>query len=93
MLSRVVVERYFGQALEWLERRRAEPPEWSELLDIGDFILYLTPAELEQLEADLEELVEPYRQRLEDPEARPPGARGINFIRFLLPLPGEPEEA
>lgn len=29
MLSRVVVERYFAQALEWLERRRTEPREWA----------------------------------------------------------------
>lgn len=91
MLSRVVVERYFAQALEWLERRRTEPREWADLLDIGDEILYLTPAELQELEADLRELLEPYRRRLEDPESRPEGARAIDFIRFLLPMPGEPE--
>ncbi len=93
MLSRVVVERYFAQALAWLERRRTEPPEWADLLDVGDVILYLTAAELAELEQGLRELVEPYRRRLEDPESRPEGARGVNFIRFLLPLPGEPEEA
>lgn len=92
MLSRVVVDRYFRQAIEWLEHRRSEPREWADLLDIGDFILYLTASELEELEAGLHELVEPYLERLEHPEARPEGARGVNFIRFLLPLPGEPAE-
>lgn len=63
-----------------------------DLLDIGDSILYLTAAELEELEDGLRELLEPYQHRLNDPESRPEGARGVNFIRFLLPMPGEPEE-
>jgi DNA-binding transcriptional ArsR family regulator len=93
MLSRVVVERYFEQAIEWLERRRSEPPEWAEIGDAGDRILYATPAELEQLDAGLQELLEPFEERLQDPASRPPGARAVNFIRLVLPLPDEPAEA
>lgn len=92
MLSRVVVERYFGQAIEWLERRRTEPPEWAEAGDVGDRILYATPAEVEELQANLAELLEPFQERLENPAARPDGARAVNFIQLTFPLPGEPGE-
>lgn len=92
MLSRVVVERYFEQALEWLERRRTEPPEWAEVADIGDRILYVTPAELEELDERIGELLEPFRERLEDPLARPQDARPVNLIQLLLPLPADPGE-
>lgn len=90
MLSRVVVERYFEQALEWLERRRAEPPEWLAIEDIGDRVLYATPAELKQLDERISELLDPFIERLEDPEARPEGARPVNLIQLVFPLPDEP---
>jgi DNA-binding transcriptional ArsR family regulator len=92
MLSRVVVERYFEQALEWLERRRSEPPEWADVADVGDRILYVTPEELRELDERLDALLEPFRERLEDRAARPEGARPVNLIRLLLPLPDEPAE-
>jgi DNA-binding transcriptional ArsR family regulator len=92
MLSRVVIKRYLDQALEWLERRRSEPPEWADVADIGDRILYVTPAELAELDGQLEALMERFRDRLEDASARPPGARPVNLIRLLLPLPEDPAE-
>jgi DNA-binding transcriptional ArsR family regulator len=90
MLSRVVVERYFEQALEWLERSRSEPPEWADVADIGDRILYVTPAELAEIDARLNELLDGFQGRMEDPAARPEGARPVNLIRLLLPIADEP---
>jgi DNA-binding transcriptional ArsR family regulator len=92
MLFRVVVERYFEEAIEWLERSRSEPPRWAELGDVSDSILYLSPDELEELIEQLEALLEPFTERLEDPSTRPPGARAVNLIRLLIPLAEEPEE-
>jgi predicted transcriptional regulator len=92
MLSRVVVERYFEQAIEWLERSRSEPSEWTELGDVGDRVLYLTPEELEELNEGLESMLEPFTERLEDPSTRPVGARAVNLIRLLIPLADEPED-
>ena len=91
MLSRVAVQRYFQQAMDWFGRRRSEPSEWVEANDFSDSVLYLTAAELHQLRADLEELVEPFFERLGDPTKRPRGARSVNFIRFLF-AEAEPEE-
>jgi predicted ArsR family transcriptional regulator len=90
MLSRVVVERYFEQAIEWLERRRSEPREWADVDDIGDRVLYATPEELRELDEQITALLDPFLQRLEDPATRPPGARAVNLIQLLFPMPEEP---
>lgn len=90
ILSRVVIERYFGQALEWLERRRSEPREWAEVDDIGDRVLYLTPEELRELDGQISELLDGFLDRLEDPDRRPPGSRAVNLIQLVFPLPDEP---
>jgi DNA-binding transcriptional ArsR family regulator len=91
MLSRVVVERYFEQALEWLERRRSEPAEWAQISSFGDRVLYATPEELEELEERLADLLDPFIGRLEDPSTRPDGARAVNVIQLIFPLSDEPE--
>jgi len=91
MLSRVVVERYFGQAVECLGRRRSEPGEWAAVSDIGDRVLYATPEELRQLDDEISELLDRFLDRLEDPAKRPPGARPVNLIQLVFPLPAEPQ--
>lgn len=90
MLSRVVVERYFEQALEWLGRRRSEPREWAEVADVGDRVLYATPDELRELDEQITALLDRFLDRLEDPDKRPAGARPVNMIQLVFPMPEEP---
>lgn len=90
MLSRVVVEGYFEAALQWLERSRSEPREWTEVAGAGDRVLYATAAEIEELDRQIEALLDPFIARLEDPAARPPGSRPVNLIQLVLPIPDEP---
>jgi predicted transcriptional regulator len=89
MLSRVVLERYFEEAVEWLERRPAEPRQWAEASVLADNVLYLTPEELADLGARIAELAEPYVKRTEDASRRPAGARPISLIRLGFPMPAE----
>ena len=93
MLSRVVVERYFGQTIEWLGRRHSEPREWAAVSDICDRVLYATPAELQELDEQISELLDGFLDRLEDPARRPTGARPVNLIQLVFPLPPEPAVA
>jgi DNA-binding transcriptional ArsR family regulator len=87
MLSRVVLERYFEEAVEWLERRPAEPREWAEASLLGDNVLYLTAEELAALGDEIAELAEPYVKRTEDASLRPEGSRPISLIRLGFPTP------
>jgi len=92
MLSRVVVERYFESAIEWLERQPSEPPEWAEAALFGDALVYMTVEELRQVEGQIRKLFEPYLQRLEEPAPRAEGSRTVSVIALAFPL-AEPEQA
>jgi predicted ArsR family transcriptional regulator len=90
MLSRVVVERYFETAVEWLERQPSEPSEWAEAALFGDAQVEMTVAELRDVEARIRELLEPYLKRLEDRSPPVPGSRPVSVIALAFPL-AEPE--
>ncbi len=94
MLSRVVVERYFETAIDWLGRRREEPEDWAESAVISDHILYLTAAELAGIHTKIRALLDPFLER-SDPAKRPAGARAVNYIQLGFPFaedaaPGSP---
>ena len=92
MLSRVVVERYFESAIEWLERQPGEPAEWAEAALFGDLLVHMTLGELREVEARIRELFEPFLQRLEDQAPRAEGSRPVSIISLAFPLPDpEPE--
>ena len=91
LLSRVVVERYFQSALDWLDRRDGEDREWVAVSDLSDAILYLTPQELGEVGDRVRASLEPYMRRFEEPELRPEGSRAISVIGIAFPLP-EPAE-
>ena len=90
MLSRVVVERYFESAIEWLERQPSEPPEWAEAALFGDALVYMTVEEMREVEASIRKLFEPFLKRLEDQAPRAEGSRPVSAIALLFPL-AEPE--
>lgn len=86
LLSRVVVERYLRNAIEWLGRRGSEDPEWIEAGAINDALVYMTAAELRKLDKEIRGLLEPYLQRLEKAEPPAEGARPVNVIALAFPL-------
>jgi len=86
MLSRVAVDGWFEQALDWVERRREDDDEWVEAAHFGDQTLYVTPAELNELNRQVAELLEPFARRVGEREARPAGSRAVTFIQLDFPL-------
>ncbi|MFL5897088.1 MAG: winged helix-turn-helix domain-containing protein [Solirubrobacterales bacterium] len=87
MLSRVVVERYLQSAMDWLERRGGEAPEWVDAAGMSDALVYMTPEELGELGREIGALLEPYLKRLEDRQPPVQGARPVNVIGLAFPLP------
>ncbi len=85
-----MVERWFEEALGWVDRRREESPEWSEAAVLGDRMLSVTPAELEELNRRIGELLDPYVKRLGDQREQPPGSRPVTFIQLGFPIADEP---
>lgn len=88
MLERVILERHVERLEWWLDRRRQESPEWQDAAAFGDSLLYLTVDELAALRDALAGLVDPYLERLEQPELRPSGARPVTFLQVAFPDDG-----
>ncbi len=86
LLTRVVVERWFEETLKWVDRRAGETEEWSEAAVLGDRLLYLTAAELEDVNRRIGRLLEPYARRVTDHVDRPEGSRAVSFIQLGLPF-------
>jgi DNA-binding transcriptional ArsR family regulator len=86
LLTTVLAERYFEQLMAWLERRRSEPREWQTRELFGDVAVHLTPEELGDLDRSVQELIEPYLDRIANPALRPPDARLVMFIALGFPL-------
>jgi len=85
LLEREIVKRYVERLELWLARRRSDSPEWQEAAAFGDSLLYLTADELAALRNALAELSDPYLERLERPQSRPPGARAVTFLQIAFP--------
>jgi predicted ArsR family transcriptional regulator len=90
LLTRVVVERWFDEALQWVDRRHKDTHEWSEAAIVGDRMIAVTAAELEELDRRIGEILDPYMQRVGRPDTQPEGARNVVFVQLGFPIPDEP---
>jgi hypothetical protein len=84
-LSLAVIERYFTEATHWLENRHTEPAEWQEAAPVGDATIFVTAAELKQIDERIWELLQPYIRRTDQPEHRPAAARRVSYVHFAHP--------
>jgi predicted transcriptional regulator len=85
LLNSVIAEQYFEQLARWLEASPGEPEEWRQAAMLGDRILYVTAAELEDLGRRVRELMNEYFERQVRPELRPPGARLVSWLNIAFP--------
>ncbi len=84
-LSSLIVEHQFAELLRWFERMPHEDPAWQASDVLGDTRLYLTPAEMQELEGKILELVRSYER-----DSAPEGARPV--IVFWATYPEEEQE-
>jgi len=90
LLTRVVVERWFDEALQWVDRRREEPHEWADAAIANDRMIAVTPAELEDIDRRVGEILAPYMERVGHHDTHPRGARNVIFVQLGFPIPDEP---
>jgi hypothetical protein len=86
-LGALLRERRTHRYRTWLETRHLYPKEWQQAAAGGDFVVYLTPAELEALSSELvNTIVGWFHERLEDPSKRPPGAAPVEVLMITYPI-------
>jgi predicted transcriptional regulator len=93
---RLFRQRQLGRYETWLATRGAYPPAWREAATDSEYLFYLTPEELEQMNTEVHTLLERWfdrEGRIEDPAARPPGSAPVEMLLFNFPIaapkPGE----
>jgi predicted ArsR family transcriptional regulator len=86
LLTRVAAEQLLAELMRWVEARPAEPEEWQQAAQFGDFALYVTASELAELDQRIRDLIEVYLGRQVRPELRPAGARLVEFVRIAFPV-------
>ncbi len=87
VVARMFRERQFERYRTWLETKASYPARWRKAAFDGEYLLYLTPEELEQLNVDLHaDLYERMHERLADPSKRPPGALPVEMVVFSYPM-------
>lgn len=85
-LGAVIVRMQAERILEAFAALPEEPVEWQQAHQLGDTMLSLTPAELDELGNDLWELLNTYRSRTPKPDARQ-----VEVFYAALPRPeGKP---
>jgi streptomycin 6-kinase len=93
-LLRVVRERQLARYQTWLETKSSYPRQWREAADDSEYLFYVTPEELQQLNKELFALLLPrFRERLTDPSQRPPGAVPVEMLVMSFPLQLPPPDA
>jgi hypothetical protein len=98
-LGRLVTDRQIARYQAWTRSMAAYPREWRQAAGSSEWLLFLTPGELKQLNDDLSDVIIPrFRERLTDPSKRPPGALPVEYLLFSYPVAvpgadpaGEPE--
>lgn len=85
-LARTLRERSFARLQAYLEARSSYPVRWQEVTGSSDFTLHVTPDELQALDEEITALLRRYRDRIADPERRPPDSLPIEMLLFAYPV-------
>jgi len=84
-LDRVLRARYVQNMQAGMEARRGLPREWREATGASQFLLFVTPQELRELDDELTALLLRYQDRVRDPALRPEGSRRIEALLVAYP--------
>jgi DNA-binding transcriptional ArsR family regulator len=93
-LAGLMRERQLERYRTWLNTRASYPREWRKAANEGDYLLWLTPEELTELNRELaEKLIPRARERLTAPGARPVGALPVELLLFTYPVTPPPAKS
>jgi DNA-binding transcriptional ArsR family regulator len=84
-LSTIVKERQLDRMRRWWARRRTADQEWVDAAANDEFFTWLTPAELQEINEAVFDVLSRHHDRLTDPSLRPPGAKTVELLYFAYP--------
>ena len=89
----MVAERTLEAFLNWQQRRKDWPQAWRKHTGMGESSVYLTQAELAEIDEAFDALLMRYinERPIDDVASRPEGSLPVTFTLFTLP--GGPPQA
>ncbi len=85
-LQRMFRERHLRRFQAWRESQSRYPKVWRDLARENEYVFWVTPEELAELELDLGRVLMRHHERLADRNTRPEGSRAIEVLEFIFPL-------
>jgi DNA-binding transcriptional ArsR family regulator len=87
VLGQLVRERQLERYWNWRRDRSSYPKTWRNAASDSEFVMYMTAAELKQLNDEIVSMLVPlYRERLENRSLRPAGAVPVEILMFAYPI-------
>jgi len=85
-LDAMMRARYLARLDAFYTTRSSLPREWQEVTGGSQATLYLTPAELRQVDEEIMTILDRYSDRITDSERRPEGSAPTEFLMFAYPF-------
>jgi DNA-binding transcriptional ArsR family regulator len=85
-LTAVFIDRETERIRRWARVAASAPTQWQHAATMTGVLTWMTPAELEEYGAALEELAAKHVDRIEHPERRPPDARPVRLFGVGFPV-------
>ena len=86
---RLLRERQLARYETWRATQGAYPAQWRDAATDSEYIFYLTPAELNQMNTEVHEVLTRWfalEGRVEDPARPPPGSAPVETLLFNYPI-------
>jgi hypothetical protein len=85
-LDAMLRQRYLSRMQSAYDNRASYPARWQEVTGASQFLLHVTPDELQALDQQVTELLLSYRDRFIDPALRPADSLPIEVLLFAYPI-------
>ncbi|MBV9417132.1 MAG: helix-turn-helix transcriptional regulator [Solirubrobacterales bacterium] len=85
-LARTLRERSLERLDTYYELRSSYPPRWQEVTGASEFMLHVTPDELQALDEEITEILRRFRDRIARPELRPEESLPVEVLLFAYPV-------
>ena len=92
-MLRLSRERAFARYQRWQETKAGYPREWRGAADDSEYLSYVTAEELTQVKKELHAVLVRFRERLQDPAKRPPGALPVETLLLSYPIEPPPDDS
>jgi DNA-binding transcriptional ArsR family regulator len=84
-LSRLVTDRAIARMQAYEDTKANYSKDWQQAAEATESVLFVTPDELSELNADIRALLDRHRERLANADARPADSRLVEVLLFAYP--------